>query len=76
VVKYWPMSAQAYLKGAHLNPPMSDPLELPIAIVWQVNAPPRRLFLDYPTFEEWKALDRAGVHVINGSPFPMADALH
>jgi hypothetical protein len=41
-----------------------------------IGTPARRTYLDYPEWEEWRDLERAGVVDENGMVFFMVDALH
>lgn len=55
----------------------TKPVETCMAIVESVNAPMRRVYTEYPDFEEWMALERSGF-VLDESGFFgfVIDALH
>jgi len=47
-----------------------------LVTVYNVGAPARRTYLDYPEWEEWRDLERAGIVEDGGVLFFMVDALH
>lgn len=53
------------------------PQEMPsLAVVSSINAPMRRVFIDFPSWVEWHGLERSGVIEHNGNWYVLFDALH
>lgn len=52
------------------------PCETPLVIVESVGAPMRRIYTEYPDFEDWIRLERGGFVVTDEFFGLMIDALH